>query len=165
MTPPELSAYEAVIALLEAHGVEFRRFEHAPVRTSEEAALVRGTPLEQGAKALVLETDSGLVVAVLSAARRVDYRALKRHLGSKRVQMAPAETVRKATGCEPGGVPPFGHIFGLPTLVDPSLLELEYMDFNAGDRSRSVEMRTADYLKVSGAHVVAFAATGDPAIS
>jgi Ala-tRNA(Pro) deacylase len=158
MTPSGLSAYDAVIALLQSNGVQFRRFEHEPVRTSQEAALVRGTPLEQGAKALVLETDAGLVIAVLSAARRVDYRALKRHLKSKRVQMAPAERVRQATGCEPGGVPPFGCIFGLPTLVDPSLLEQKHMDFNAGDRRRSVEMRTADYLRVSGAEIVAFAA-------
>lgn len=162
MSPSDPCAYDAVIGLLESHAVEFRRFEHEPVRTSEQAARVRGTPLEQGAKALVLETDSGLVVAVLSAARRVDYRALKRHLKSKRVQMAPAEAVREATGCEPGGVPPFGGIFGLPTLVDPGLLQLQYIDFNAGDRSRSVEMRTADYLAVSGAQVVAFAAPEGP---
>jgi Ala-tRNA(Pro) deacylase len=162
MTPSAPTAHDAVIALLESRGVAFRRFEHEPVRTSEEAAQVRGTPLEQGAKALVLETDRGLIVAVLSAARRVDYRALKRHLGSKRVQMAPAEAVREATGCEPGGVPPFGSIFGLPTLVDPCLLELQHMDFNAGDRARSVEMRTADYLAVSGAEVVSFAAPEGP---
>jgi prolyl-tRNA editing enzyme YbaK/EbsC (Cys-tRNA(Pro) deacylase) len=34
--------------------VPFRLLEHAPVRTSEEAARVRGTPPEAGAKALVV---------------------------------------------------------------------------------------------------------------
>jgi len=38
-------------------GVAFEIMEHAPVRTSEEAARVRGTPLEAGAKALVVRAD------------------------------------------------------------------------------------------------------------
>ena len=127
------------------------------MRTSEEAAAVRGTPLERGAKALVLEYGEGLVLAVISAASKVDFKALKRALGVKRVQMAAPETVRAVTGCEPGGVPPFGNLFGLRTVVDPSLLENEWIDFNAGERTRSVEVRAAEYLRISGAEIVSFA--------
>jgi len=156
-----MSCYQAIIKLLEEGGAEYRTFAHEPVRTSEQAAAVRGTPLRQGAKALVLDCGETLVVAVISAASKVDFRALKRALGSKRVQMASPEKVLAATGCEPGGVPPFGGLFGLRTIVDPSLMENEWIDFNAGERTRSVEMRAADYLRLSGAEVIAFAAQRD----
>ena len=151
-----MGVYDSIIDLLNEAGLEYRAMEHEPVRTSEEAAQVRGTPLERGAKALVLECGDGLVLAVLSAASKVDFKALKRKLGHKRVQMASAEQVLQATGCEPGGVPPFGNLFGLRVIVDPTLLENEWIDFNAGERTRSIEMRAADYLQLVGGEVVRF---------
>jgi Ala-tRNA(Pro) deacylase len=153
-----MNPYAEIIQLLTNAGVEFRTFQHEAVRTSEEAAAVRGTPLERGAKALVLECGDGLLLAVISAAAKVDFRALKQRIGVKRVQMASADRVRAVTGCEPGGVPPFGNLFGLRVIVDPSLLDNEWIDFNAGDRTRSVEMRADDFVRLADAEVVAFAA-------
>lgn len=152
-----MGAFDEILKLLQGAGAEHHVMEHEPVRTSEQAAQVRGTELGQGAKALVLECGDSLLMAVISAARQVDFRALKRELGEKRVQMASPETVMQATGCEPGGVPPFGHLFGLRVILDPALLEYEWIDFNAGERTRSVEMRATDYLRLSGAEVVSFA--------
>lgn len=156
----ESCAYEAIIKLLDEDGAEYRTFEHEAVRTSEQAAAVRGTPLQRGAKALLLECGDSLILAVLSASARVDYKTLKKTLGVKRLQMAAAEKVLAATGCQPGGVPPFGGLFDLRTIVDPLLLENEWIDFNAGERTRSVEMRSADYLRLSGAEIIPFAKTG-----
>ncbi len=152
-----MTVFDQIINLLDAEGVEYRALEHEPVRTSEQAAEVRGTPLERGAKALVLDTGQGYVMAVISAARKVDFKALKQFLGTKRVQMARPEQVLEATGCEPGGVPPFGNLFGLRVLVDPSIAEQELIDFNAGERTRSIEMRADDYLRLVRAEIVPFA--------
>jgi Ala-tRNA(Pro) deacylase len=152
-----MSVYQSIIDLLESRGVPYTAMQHEPVRTSEQAAQVRGTPLERGAKALVLECGDDLVLAVISASLRVDYKALKAGLGEKRVQMASAQRVLEATGCEPGGVPPFGNLLGLPVIVDPSILEQEWIDFNAGDRSRSVEMRSEDFVRIVAPRVIAFA--------
>ncbi|MDI9584403.1 MAG: YbaK/EbsC family protein [Acidobacteriota bacterium] len=152
-----MGAFDEILKLLQGAGAEHHVMEHEPVRTSAQAAQVRGTELGQGAKALVLECGDSLLMAVISAAKQVDFRALKRELGEKRVQMASPEKVMQATGCEPGGVPPFGHLFGLRVILDPALLEYEWIDFNAGERTRSVEMRATDYLRLSGAEVVSFA--------
>jgi len=152
-----MGAFDEILKLLQGAGAEHHVMEHEPVRTSEQAAQVRGTELGQGAKALVLECGDSLLMSVISAAKQVDFRALKRELGEKRVQMASPEKVMRATGCEPGGVPPFGHLFGLRVILDPALLEYEWIDFNAGERTRSVEMRATDYLRLSGAEVVSFA--------
>ncbi len=151
-----MRVYDTIIGVLEESGVEYRTMEHEAVRTSEEAAAVRGTRLEQGAKALVLECGDELILAVISAASKVDFKALKKALEQKRVQMASADKVMDATGCRPGGVPPFGHLFGLRVIVDPTLLENEWIDFNAGERTRSVEMRAQDYVTLAGAEVIEF---------
>jgi Ala-tRNA(Pro) deacylase len=52
------------------------------------------------------------------------------------------------TGLAPGSIPPFGSLFGLPTLCDERLGENEVIAFNAGDHSISVSMKYADYVQV-----------------
>ena len=60
--------------------------------------------------------------------------------------------MRRLTGCVPGAVPPFGSLWGVRTLVDGSLLQQgPGINFNAGLRTRSVAMRTDDYVRVEGA--------------
>jgi Ala-tRNA(Pro) deacylase len=146
--PAQARPYDRIVELLRVAGVEFRAIEHEPVRTSEEAARVRGTPLEQGAKALVLRAGDGFVMAVISAARRVDFQKLKRLLGTEKPRFASADEVDQQTGCPPGGVPPFGNLFGLKVVMDPTLAALERIDFNAGERTRSIEMSSRDYIRI-----------------
>src|SRR5262245_34389481 len=57
---------------LRERGASFRLLEHAPVFTSDEAACVRGTPIEAGAKALVLRAEERTVHVVLPGHRKVD---------------------------------------------------------------------------------------------
>jgi len=46
-----------------------------------------------------------------------------------------------------GAVPPFGKIFGLPVYVDRSLTKQENINFNAGLRTKSIQITYADYIK------------------
>lgn len=140
-----------LIAYLTDHGADFRVVTHEPVRTSEEAARVRGTPLEQGAKALVFRADRSPVLLVLPANRRIDSRAFKRAFGIKDLAMISPDELRDLTGLEVGAVPPFGGLMELPTYVDERLLVLPQISFNAGSRTTSVIMATADYTRLSGA--------------
>ena len=61
------------------------------------------------------------------------------------------------TGLEPGSIPPFGSLFGLPTLCDERLGENETINFNAGDHSISVSMQYEDYVRVESPEVDTFA--------
>ena len=61
------------------------------------------------------------------------------------------------TGLTPGSIPPFGSLFGLPTLCDERLGENEMINFNAGDHSISVSMRYADYVQVEKPELGMFA--------
>jgi Ala-tRNA(Pro) deacylase len=139
---------------LSERGARFRLIEHAPVFTSEEAARVRGTPIEAGAKALVLRTaDETAVHVVLPGNRRVDNARLRAILGTRTLRFATPDELLALTGCVPGAVPPFGNLFGLPVLVDEELTRREEIAFNAGSNSLSIVMRCDEFLRLSGAHV------------
>ena len=138
---------------LTAEGARFRLLEHAPVVTSAEAAHVRGTPIESGAKALVLLAADAPVHVVLPGNRRVDNARVRAILGTRTLRFATPEELLALTGCVPGAVPPFGNLFGLPVLVDAALAAREEIAFNAGSNSASIVMACAEFLRLSGARV------------
>jgi Ala-tRNA(Pro) deacylase len=137
-------------------GVAFEILQHAPAYTSEDAARVRGTPLEQGAKALVVRTDERFVHCVLSAHLKADNAALRAILGTRKLRFATHEELFEVTGCAPGAVPPFGNLFGLPVLMDEALCRNDRVVFNAGSNAVSIIMRCADLIRLSGATVCRF---------
>jgi Ala-tRNA(Pro) deacylase len=134
-------------------GVPFEVFEHAPVYTSEEAARVRGTMPEEGAKALVVRAEDRFVHCVLPGHRKVDNALLRAILGTRKLRFATPEELLALTGCPPGAVPPFGNLFDLPVLLDEELATRERIAFNAGSNSVSIAMRARDFVTLSGARV------------
>ncbi len=158
----ERSVTERLLALLQENHADFVSMTHEPVRTSEEAAQVRGTPLEQGAKALVYRADGRPVLLVLQAHRRVNSRAVKQALGVKDLRMVSPEDLREMTGMEVGAVPPFGSLLGLPVFVDERLLDLPRISFNAGSRTTSVVMAPADYQRLEQPTSGRFASDDQP---
>lgn len=148
-------------ALLTAERVPFETFEHAPVRTSAQAAETRpGYTLRQGAKAILLRvkrnaTDTFFVMLALPADRQFDKRKVKHLLSARDLRFATESEVSALTGgVEPGGVPPFGNLWGLAVLADRTLFENERIVFNAGDRRFSLAMPSADYRRIVQPQVV-----------
>jgi len=151
------SVFDRLETCLKQNAVEFGVLRHEPVYTSEQAAAVRGTPLASGAKALVCKGDERFVLFVVPADRKLDSHAVRRSKGWRKLRFATREEVLELTGLTPGAIPPFGSLFGLPTLCDRRLGENEVINFNAGDHGISVSMRYADYLRVEQPAVGDFA--------
>jgi Ala-tRNA(Pro) deacylase len=148
---------ERLAQWLREAGVPFELVEHPPVRTSVDAARARGTRLEEGAKALVVRADDRFLHCVLPAHLKADSAALRAIAGTRRLRFATRDELYDLTGCEPGAVPPFGNLFGLPVLLDEALCVNERVAFNAGSITMSITMRCADLVRVSGATVCRFA--------
>jgi Ala-tRNA(Pro) deacylase len=142
------SIFEQLQERLQISGVAFTMLRHEPVYTSEQAAAARGVPLASGAKALVLKAGEAFVLAVVPADRKLDSKMARVALGSRSIRFASREEVEKLTGLQPGSIPPFGSLFGLPTHCDPALGDSASINFNAGDHSISVQMTYADYIAV-----------------
>jgi aspartyl-tRNA synthetase len=139
--------FEKISSLLEENKFNYEKFEHESVFTSEEAARVRGTKIEQGAKALVLVADKKPIMLVVSAATKVDTKKFKTEFKVKDLRMATADEVKKITGLTIGSIPPFGNLFSLPVYVDKKLGENEAIVFNAGMHERSIKMKYTDFIK------------------
>jgi Ala-tRNA(Pro) deacylase len=155
-TPTSPEVHAKLVALLTDEGVEFRLTHHDPVTTSAEAAAVRGAELRSGAKAMLVKGKSGLVLAVLAADRKVDWKLLAPLVGGKGARFANDDELLAATGLSKGAVPPFGRLFGLRTVYDESLLEVETVNFNAGTHTDSVSMARDDLIRVGGGEVASF---------
>ncbi|MEU6710869.1 Cys-tRNA(Pro) deacylase [Nonomuraea sp. NPDC046802] len=105
----------------------------------EEAADALGVPYERIFKTLVAEVESGLAVAVVPVAGKLDLKALAGALNSKRAAMAEAAKVERVTGYVVGGISPLGQRKQLPTVVDSSALDFETIYFSAGKRGLQIE--------------------------
>lgn len=140
--------YKKLIELLDTNEIIYKKIEHPEVKTSQEAADVRGTKLQQGAKALLELADNKPVLIVMSAANKLDNNKFKKQFGIKDLRMATVAEVEKITTTQVGAVPPFGNLFSTPVYVDVGLLENTDIVFNAGLRTHSVIMKSSDFLKL-----------------
>jgi prolyl-tRNA editing enzyme YbaK/EbsC (Cys-tRNA(Pro) deacylase) len=145
-----------IINLLYENNCWFEFFEHEEVRTSEEAAKVRtGYTLQQGAKAIIIRIkkngQSEFRMLVIPGNCRFDNDKVKKVVESGDIRFATSEEIDHVTnGILPGGVPPFGNLFNLKIIADPSLFENEKIIFNAGDRRFSIAMKSSDFQNLSG---------------
>jgi Ala-tRNA(Pro) deacylase len=151
--------YNQICEKLTSLNIKYGLLIHAPVRTSEEAAAIRGVSLDGGAKAMLFkDSKSGtFYLAVMSATKRVSWKLVKNNLKVKKLELANEEEVKKITRCLPGAVPPFGSAFGVKTLLDPSLIKQgDSINFNVGLRTHSMNLKVEDYLKAENPEIVEF---------
>lgn len=141
--------YAVIIGGLKREHVQYEAFEHEPVKTSEDAAKVRNTPLHEGAKALLMFADNKPIMVTLPADLKVDTKALKEAFKMRDLRMATPEEVKKITGVPIGAVPPFGHIFHISLYMDEAMRENEEIVFNAGLHTKSIRMKEKDFEKVA----------------
>lgn len=143
---------QEILELLARNNCWYETFEHEAVRTSEEAAKTRpGYTLKQGAKAIIVRAkisggEKKFLILVMPADRKFSNDKVKTLLGAKDIRFATEEEVADITnGVKPGAVPPFGNLFGLEVISDPTLYDNEKIVFNAGERTFSVAMKSEDY--------------------
>jgi prolyl-tRNA editing enzyme YbaK/EbsC (Cys-tRNA(Pro) deacylase) len=154
------SLFDRILAKLAALNIKYDLLEHAPVYTSEEAVKVRpGLTLEQGAKALLMYADKTPILLVISAAKKVDLKLVKKQFGIKDLRMATKEEVIAITSVGIGAVPPTGSLFKTQTYVDQSLSTNSQIVFNAGKHDRSVAMSYQDFLRFEQPELGQFAAS------
>jgi prolyl-tRNA editing enzyme YbaK/EbsC (Cys-tRNA(Pro) deacylase) len=151
----EHDIFHEILALLEKADLWHESFQHeTTVRTSEEAAALRpGYTLSEGAKALIvrLKVPGGckkFAQVVVPGDKKFDSKKLKQASGANDLRFATEDEVNQITnGVKPGGVPPFGNLFGIEVYADNGVFDNEKIIFNAG-RDTSIAMKSKDYKKL-----------------
>ena len=143
-----MTVYEKIIILLNSNNIEYQALEHEPTPTCEDSARVRGTSMDQGAKALICFADKKPILIVLPCSLKLDAKKFKQEFGIKDLRFAASEEVETLTGLQIGAIPPLGFLFDMPTYVEINLRLNETIAFNAGDRCKSIIMKYGDYDRI-----------------
>lgn len=144
-----MQVFEKIKQLLDENGISYDVWEHEPVRTSADAARIRGAELKTGAKSMIVKTKDQYYLLVLPADKRIDWKKVKEMLHVKEVRFATEEEAELKTGVEMGSVPPLGNVIGLETFYDRLVLQIEKVNFNPGSRTHTIKMQTKDLVAVA----------------
>ena len=116
--------------------------------TGSANAAATGVPADRFAKAVVLKSEPGFMLAVVPASRRIRFKELGQLLGGY-VDMANEEQVETLfLDCEPGAVPALGEAYGLGVVMDDSLAQEPDVYFEAGDRASLVHVSGTSFRKL-----------------
>jgi Ala-tRNA(Pro) deacylase len=164
MEPADTStgAYQRLIALLDKEGATYRVIEHAPEGRTELVSKIRGNPLNEAAKCIILMLKIGkkitkFILAVVPGDARVDIESIKRKQHASFARFADASAAEELAGSVSGTILPFAFDPRLELMVDPEVAASKTMYFNAGRLDRSLALATEDYLRIAKPEIVKIA--------
>lgn len=131
---------------LSRHGAAYALESHMHSFCSLESAREAGVDEESLAKSVVLQDESGFMLAVLPASRRLELDRVREELGRSLHVSREQDLALLFPDCEYGAVPPIGAAYGLPTVIDASLEERDEIYFEGGDHETLVRMSGATFL-------------------
>lgn len=126
--------------------VSFSKRHHPPAFSAQEVAEKAHISGRRVAKTVVVKLDGKLALCVLPATERVNFSLLRQAAGSHTAELAREEEFIDAfPSCEPGLMPPFGGLYGLPVYVSDSLKQDIPLAFSSGQASELLELSWQDF--------------------
>lgn len=117
-----------------------------------------GLPPEQLFKTLAVRGDrNGIFLAVISANQELDFKALARLTGDRKVDMLPLKEVQVATGYIRGGVTALACKKDYPVYVDELAVICDVISVSAGMRGLQILLAPEDYIRSVRGRIAAIA--------
>jgi Ala-tRNA(Pro) deacylase len=140
-----------LMVFFEKLGISTSTVDHPPVFTVEEAQKVHGNIPGGHCKNLFCKDEKGvlwLIVALENA--RIDLKAAKDKIGSKRLTFAKPELLMEILGVEPGSVTPFSLIndsdVRTHVILDELMMRLDKLNFHPLKNDATTTIRSQDLL-------------------
>lgn len=135
---------------LERMGVRYMWSQHDTAYTAQDLAQQEHISGERVVKPVLVKADGQFVLCALPAAYYIDMERLCEELRASNAQLADESQLENLfSDCELGAEPPIGRLFGLPTIIDDSLIDELEVTFQAGTHQDAVTMSAADYIKLT----------------
>ena len=143
-----------IIGFLDKAKVKYETIEHKTVYTAfDKVQTLKIKPKIVG-KTLVLKIDRDLAIALIPADKNLDKNKFKKIINNwrkkigrkvvKKVSFASERLIKnKLKGIKMGAVPPFGILFGLPTVINKSLLNQPKLVLNSGHYKFSIKIKAS----------------------
>jgi Cys-tRNA(Pro)/Cys-tRNA(Cys) deacylase len=135
---------------LRAQGVRFDVLTYTFTEVGADlAAEAVGRPLEACCKTLIVKAAGpSYYVAIVPGDQRFDTRRMAAAVGVKSADLADPAEAEKITGYHVGGISPFALRRKLPVLIEESLLALDRILVNGGQRGVLLEMDTQTVVRL-----------------
>ncbi|MCZ6558100.1 MAG: prolyl-tRNA synthetase associated domain-containing protein [SAR324 cluster bacterium] len=134
-------------------GISYKKYEHPPVFTVEDADLHRGEMQGGTTKNLFLRNKKGKrhYLLVLESNRQVEIKQIQGLLGESSLSFASPERLQKYLGLTPGAVSPFGIIndteHAVTVVVDAGLLRHETLHYHPNNNTATLAISTEDFRR------------------
>lgn len=115
-------------------------------RVGLQAAEALGEPPSRVLKTLIVRVDGKPACVILPSDREASMKKVAAAFGGKSAEMMPVPDAERLTGYKVGGVSPFGQKKPLPTAVEATALEADYVYVNGGQRGLQIRLAPADLL-------------------
>jgi Ala-tRNA(Pro) deacylase len=146
---------------LSSQNVKYEVVKHKEVYTAQEVAAAAHISGKRLAKTVMLKIDNEIVMAVLPASHKVDFKHLKQSAGVKKVELATEKEFKNLfPDCEVGAMPPFGNLYDIPIFFAESLVEEMEIAFCAGSHTELIRMAVKDFVRLVQPKVFDFSFLG-----
>ncbi|HPD46270.1 MAG TPA: YbaK/EbsC family protein [Anaerohalosphaeraceae bacterium] len=110
------------------------------------------------ARTTVVRADEKRYMCVAPLDYTIDMNMLRQALGAVRIERVDENEMRRIfPSCQSGAEPPFGALYGLPTLMDASMEADQYIAFQGETYDRAIIMTMAEYKRLASPRIFSFA--------
>ncbi|MGQ0594406.1 MAG: aminoacyl-tRNA deacylase [Gammaproteobacteria bacterium] len=142
---------------LDSHRVKYVTIVHSRAYTAQEIAASAHVPGRELAKAVMVNVDGRIAMAVLPAPSQIDFERLRVSIGADTVELASeTEFQDRFPECELGAMPPFGNLYGMAVYAARRLSEHREIAFNAGSHTELIRLAYTDFERLVSPEVVDF---------
>jgi Ala-tRNA(Pro) deacylase len=146
-----------LVEFLNQNKVRYEILHHPEAFTAQELAAIEHVKGRYHAKVVMVKADGEQLMVVLPADYRVDLEKLEKLTGKRTVLATEQEFKDLFPDCAIGAMPPFGNLYNVPTYVDKSLTEDDFIVFEAGTHTDAIRMSYADYERLAKPTIAEFA--------
>ena len=139
-------------------GVGFEVLEHPELKAATDVQAYLGDTLAGSAQTLIMKAGEQFVAIIKRGDVRLDSKKIKKELGVSSLRMATDAEFGELTGLPVGAARVYNP--GVPTLLDKSLFEKEYLNGGSGSFTVTIKYKTEDLKKIPNSKVVSLGETG-----
>jgi Ala-tRNA(Pro) deacylase len=141
-TELEIHGVDAVTRFLDREQAHYEVIEHTGTFAAVDEATAAGSEAAEMAKTVLLRDHGGFRAVVIPASKRLDlHKARERFGASGHLRLASeAEIEQEFSTFDPGALPPFGSLLGIPEIFDTRLLGHERVLCSGGDHRHTLKI-------------------------
>lgn len=135
-----------IMEYLDKEQFDYQIIEHRAAQSSSQSARFAHIPGRMVMKTVLLLCDHKPLMLVLPATHRIDFDLMRQSCPCQSLHLASREDLSHYfPDCMVDAIPPFGHLYDVPMLIEQALCENELVYFHPGVDNILVEIPFNEY--------------------